>query len=501
MRKIVTTAAFILFLLQGWVFGQGTSINTTGAPADPSAMIDVTSTDKGALIPRMTDAQRNAIVNPAEGLLIFNTISKCFNVYKSGAWFEICGNCLTPPSPVAGSNSPVCVGDTIKLTASPVQNATYAWVGPNGFTSSLQNPKIPNAVTANAGIYSLTASVSGCTSLVATVNVGVNAVPVSSFTCSPNPAQVNQNATFTPATSGATYSWVFPNGTPGTSTAQNPVVLWATTGSYNVSLTVTQNGCSSSTTNSISVSNCGSVHGTQTFNYTGAVQTFTVPACVTLVTLEVWGGRGGNSIQNGSAPNWDHFGGYGGYAKGDLVVTPGQVLNVYVGGQGGDAPSDVYITPICVRAGWNGGGCATENRDGAGGGATDVRIGAYTLSDRVIVGGAGGGADQSQGNGGAGGYPNGSNGAGDPTGYGYGGTQTAGGQQGTYQGGATPGTFGVGGNGGTTYAPGGGGGWYGGGGGTDLGGGGGGSSYIGGVTNSSTQNGIWTGDGKAVITW
>lgn len=64
--------------------------------------------------------------------------------------------------------------------------------------------------------------------------------------------------------------------------------------------------------------------GTQTFNYTGAAQTFTVPAGVTSVTIDAYGAEGLGF--NGFTP------GQGGRAKGDLTVTPGQVLNIYVGG-------------------------------------------------------------------------------------------------------------------------------------------------------------------------
>jgi trimeric autotransporter adhesin len=52
---------------------QSLSINTTAAPADPSAILDVTSTAKGMLIPRMDKTQKNAIVTPANGLLVFQT--------------------------------------------------------------------------------------------------------------------------------------------------------------------------------------------------------------------------------------------------------------------------------------------------------------------------------------------------------------------------------------------------------------------------------------------
>lgn len=51
------------------------SIQTDGSNPDPSAMLDVKSTTKGILIPRMTFAQEQAIVSPAQGLMVFNTTS------------------------------------------------------------------------------------------------------------------------------------------------------------------------------------------------------------------------------------------------------------------------------------------------------------------------------------------------------------------------------------------------------------------------------------------
>ncbi len=59
------------------------------------------------------------------------------------------------------SNSPVCVNSTINLKASG--GTTFSWTGPNGFTSTEQNPTIPNASVLNAGLYSCTISgTSGC---------------------------------------------------------------------------------------------------------------------------------------------------------------------------------------------------------------------------------------------------------------------------------------------------------------------------------------------------
>src|ERR1041385_3067036 len=65
---------------------QGVGINPSGNNPDPSAMIDVSSTAKGALIPRMTNAERNAITSPANSLLIYNTTDKCLQMYFNPQW-------------------------------------------------------------------------------------------------------------------------------------------------------------------------------------------------------------------------------------------------------------------------------------------------------------------------------------------------------------------------------------------------------------------------------
>jgi len=79
-----------------------------------------------------------------------------------------------PSAPAAGSNSPVTEGTAINLTAGTVAGATYTWSGPNGFSSSAQNPSIPSATPANAGEYSVFVTVNGCEGEAATVTVVVN---------------------------------------------------------------------------------------------------------------------------------------------------------------------------------------------------------------------------------------------------------------------------------------------------------------------------------------
>jgi gliding motility-associated-like protein len=76
------------------------------------------------------------------------------------------------------SNSPVCINSSIQLNATP--GAIYNWTGPNGFTSTLQNPTIPNVTSVNAGTYTCQISGLGDCDGTFTVNVvvGDNVVPV-----------------------------------------------------------------------------------------------------------------------------------------------------------------------------------------------------------------------------------------------------------------------------------------------------------------------------------
>ena len=86
-------------------------------------------------------------------------------------------DCSILPPPLS-NNSPLCIGQTIQLTAASVSNATYYWTGPNGFTSALQNPQIGNAQEAHSGIYSLIITVNGQTSDPNTTEVSVVSPPV-----------------------------------------------------------------------------------------------------------------------------------------------------------------------------------------------------------------------------------------------------------------------------------------------------------------------------------
>ena len=87
---------------------------------------------------------------------------------------------VNPPVPVvvANANSPVCQASTIHLSTTPVTGAAYLWTGPNGFSSTDQNPVIANVTAANAGTYTLVLTIKGCSTIPATVDVNVDKPPL-----------------------------------------------------------------------------------------------------------------------------------------------------------------------------------------------------------------------------------------------------------------------------------------------------------------------------------
>jgi hypothetical protein len=121
-------------------------------------------------------------------------------------------------SPIAGNNSPVCVGGILNLTSSTVNGATYSWAGPNGFSSTQQNPVRTNMNALNAGTYSVTAIANGCLSAPATTTVSVVQGPsVSSYVNPGDTICIGDTAKFValPFNAGTspTYQW-YQNGNP-----------------------------------------------------------------------------------------------------------------------------------------------------------------------------------------------------------------------------------------------------------------------------------------------
>lgn len=79
----------ILILFAGFSSLAQVGISATNTPANASAMLDVSSTTKGLLPPRMTTAQRTTIVSPADGLLVFDISTQSYWYRRNSTWTEL----------------------------------------------------------------------------------------------------------------------------------------------------------------------------------------------------------------------------------------------------------------------------------------------------------------------------------------------------------------------------------------------------------------------------
>ncbi|MGC4041169.1 MAG: gliding motility-associated C-terminal domain-containing protein [Flavobacterium sp.] len=147
-------------------------------------------------------------------------------------------------APVITADPTYCPGDNIDLAIQNIPNAVYQWSGPNNFSSSMQNPTITSATAANAGTYTVTATIGQCQSQ-ATVLINNNPAPDYTYEASCNAGVFKieiiptPDSVFDPAT--ATYAWTGPN---NFSSNTNPLVLTnQPRGDYTVVVTGNE-GCS-----------------------------------------------------------------------------------------------------------------------------------------------------------------------------------------------------------------------------------------------------------------
>ena len=153
------------------------------------------------------------------------------------------------PAATASSNSPVCEGSTIVLAGGPGGVTSYSWTGPNGFSSSLQNPTIPSATSSNAGTYYLTVTNGGCTSDPASTVVTVNPKPLAdagadAVIISGDSVVIGGTPTASGGTPTYTYSWT-PISDLDNASFANPTASPAVNTTYTVTVT-DSNGCTDS---------------------------------------------------------------------------------------------------------------------------------------------------------------------------------------------------------------------------------------------------------------
>lgn len=144
-------SCFLVFTLMFsyHLIAQSVAINTDGAASDSSAILDIKSSTKGLLPPRMTEAERIAISNPATGLVVYQTDATAGYYYNSG----------TPATPVWQRLATDKTTVAFSATNSTAQNfGTNTWAkilySTEEFDESGNYDPATSAFTApSAGIY------------------------------------------------------------------------------------------------------------------------------------------------------------------------------------------------------------------------------------------------------------------------------------------------------------------------------------------------------------
>ncbi|HRE64660.1 MAG TPA: hypothetical protein PKU77_12770, partial [Ferruginibacter sp.] len=107
MRKFFLLLACTLTISSS-LSAQNVGIGTITPNA--SAMLDVSSNDKGFLPPRLSTAERNAMPSKTAGLIIFNTSSGCLELFNGSNWINLCSSLpstLLPKTLLGGNNSDI----------------------------------------------------------------------------------------------------------------------------------------------------------------------------------------------------------------------------------------------------------------------------------------------------------------------------------------------------------------------------------------------------------
>lgn len=215
---------------------------------------------------------------------------------------EVFVNVLPTPTSDFSVETPVCVGQpsTISYDGNASSTATYNWNFAGGTIQSGTGAGPYEIIWNTSGTKTVFLSVTeaGCTSNITSHDVVVNGIPQANFTvASPVCAGQPTTATYSGnANNNANYNWDFGTATVQTGSGQGPYTLqWDNPGTYNVSLVVTRNGCSSPP-------------------FSAPVTVFAIPSAPFTVESPVCVGEGSTigytgTLSNGTTFTWDFSGG------------------------------------------------------------------------------------------------------------------------------------------------------------------------------------------------
>ena len=134
-------------------YNNGEALGVGTFTPDASSLLDISSNSKGFLVPRMTVTERNAIVNPSDGLQIFNTTSGCPNYYYNGNWREWCGTMVNPLITSLSCGTASLTGSLMSTQAANGVSVSIPYTGGNGAQYSTQSIN-------STGVTGLTATLS-----------------------------------------------------------------------------------------------------------------------------------------------------------------------------------------------------------------------------------------------------------------------------------------------------------------------------------------------------
>jgi hypothetical protein len=122
MRNFRAYILFILLILTGNSIYSQTAVisDDVSYTGNNSAALDIKSTTKGVLIPRVTQAQRTSISSPAQGLLVYQTDGTAGFYYYNGAWTAMGGS-----SSADGSETKISAGSAITVAGSGTSGSNY----------------------------------------------------------------------------------------------------------------------------------------------------------------------------------------------------------------------------------------------------------------------------------------------------------------------------------------------------------------------------------------
>ncbi len=228
-----------------------------------TAALDITSTTKGLLIPRMTTSQRDAITLPATGLQIYNTDCQMLNYWSGTCWISM-SKALPSPGAITSSGTTVfCAGQSRTYSIAAVTGAnTYTWTVPAGtvITSGQGTTSIGATFGNISGSVCVDASNSCETSPVRCISVSVDPIPSTpgniTGPSSINPGQQSVNYFIASVNGASAYTWAYSGTglTIASGTGTTSIVVNFTCNATAGNLTVTANStCGASTASSLAL--------------------------------------------------------------------------------------------------------------------------------------------------------------------------------------------------------------------------------------------------------